>query len=429
MEKFVLKNLKGTQDFLPEEQMVRSNIMDILKSNFQKYGYLPIETPILNYRDLLEYKYADDAEILSEIYKLTDQADRKIGLRYDLTIPFCKVIGLNKNLTMPFRRYEIGKVFRNGPVKAGREREFYQCDVDVVGIDGRLVEVEQMQMVKNIFAELGIDILIKWNNRKFMCGLLEKLGYAPSMFDQIIGLIDRLQKISRAELLSEFAKLNVSEEQVDVLLNLFSKTLAEYQNMFAETNIQNLREGLAECVEIQNLVDRLNLNDNTQFSPTLARGLGIYTNTVFEFFDKKLRLTSSLGGGGRYNKIITDFMDNGQSYPAVGLSFGLEPIYVILKEEKRESFVDAYIVPMGTEIECLKLADELRNAGIKVLCELGGKKVKKAFEYANKTGVKYVMVVGSNELESGLYSLKNMQTAEQVSVSIEEAIAIIKNSK
>ena len=133
-----LMNVKGTFDYMPEDMAIRNRITDVLRKNFEKYGYLPIETPMLNYYDLLSYKYGEDAEILSEIYHLTDQGERDLGLRYDLTVPFCKVVGLSKGLTMPFRRYEIGRVFRNGPVKAGRTREFYQCDVDVVGIDNRL---------------------------------------------------------------------------------------------------------------------------------------------------------------------------------------------------------------------------------------------------------------------------------------------------
>ena len=161
-----LMNVRGTFDYMPKDMMIRNKITDTLRRNFEKYGYLPIETPMLNYYDLLSYKYDDDAEILNEIYKLTDQGDRNLGLRYDLTVPFCKVVGLNKDLQMPFRRYEIGRVFRNGPVKLGRTREFYQCDVDVVGIDNRYIEAEQMVMAVNTYKALGIDIYIKYNNRK-----------------------------------------------------------------------------------------------------------------------------------------------------------------------------------------------------------------------------------------------------------------------
>ena len=216
-ENFELRNVKGTFDFLPNEQSLRNKIIDVLKENFTLYGYEPLETPILNEFDLLKYKYGEGAEILNEIYRLTDQGKRDLGLRYDLTVPFCKVIGLNKDLTMPFRRYEIGRVFRDGPVKLGRTREFYQCDVDVVGIDGRFIEVEQMQMVASVFDKLNIDVVIKWNNRKLMVGILENLGYADNQFDTIIGLIDRIEKVSFAELISEFDKAGINEQKANEL--------------------------------------------------------------------------------------------------------------------------------------------------------------------------------------------------------------------
>lgn len=423
-KKFEIRNLKGTFDFLPEKQYVRNKIIDVLKTNFEQYGYLPLETPILNEFDLLKYKYQEGAEILNEIYRLTDQGKRDIGLRYDLTVPFCKVIALNKDLTMPFRRYEIGRVFRDGPVKAGRTREFYQCDVDVVGVDGRYIEVEQMQMVAKVFAQLNINVAIKWNNRKLMTGILQYFGFNETEIDDAISLIDRLEKISKKELLEEFEKHNLDENKVDELLNLFSKSLTEYKVLADSSENQNFKDGVSECLEVEKYIQKLNLDNICVFSPTLARGLGIYTGTVFEFFDRDGRISSSLGGGGRYNKIITNFMNNGQEYPACGLSFGLEPIYYILAESVAPSFVDVLVVPMNTEIESMQLAENLRKVGARVVVELAGRKVKKAFEYANKQNIKYVMVVGENEISSGLYSIKDMEKGEQQSLTLGEIINI-----
>lgn len=424
-KKIELKNLKGTFDFLPEQQSLRAKIMDVLKKNFAKYGYLPLETPILNDFDLLKYKYEDGAEILNEIYTLRDQGMRKIGLRYDLTIPFCKVIGLNKNLAMPFRRYEIGKVFRDGPVKAGRAREFYQCDVDVVGIDGRFVEIEQMQMVISVFKELGIDVEIRWNNRKLMYGIILDAGIEEGKIDSVVGLIDRLDKISREELMAEFSKLEISENQVNVLLDDFSKSLDDLNEKYCQSTNNILQEGLQECLDIQKLIDELNLQNNTKFTPKLARGLGIYTNTVFEFYDKQGRISSSLGGGGRFNKIITEFMDNGIEYPAVGLSFGLEPIYYILSEQEQQRFVDVLIVPMGTEIECIKVAEILRKNNINAIVDFNNKKVKKSFEYANKTNIKYVIVIGEDEISKQMYSIKDLDTGTQQILPIDEIVKLM----
>ena len=429
MKDLKIQNLKGTTDYLPEEQVLRDKITNNLKQIFETYGYMPIKTPILNKYDLLSYKYEDDAEILNETYKLTDQAERKLGLRYDLTIPFCKVIALNKDLRMPFKRYEIGKVFRNGPVKLGRMREFYQCDVDVVGIDSRMIEIEQLIMVKKAFDKLNIDILIKWNNRKLMSGLIKYCNIPDASIDKVISIIDHMEKVSNRELIAEFEKNNISNDKAIEILDIFKLTLDEYNSKFENTDISLIREGLSEINEINSLIKEFNLSDCTLFSPTLARGLSIYTGIVFEFFDKKLRITSSLGGGGRYDKIITDFIDNGEKYPACGLSFGLEPIYAILKEEiSKSSLIDCLVIQMNQDIEALKLTTKLRDNSIKAVLEMNKRKIKKSFEFANKENIKYVIVVGEDEVAQKKYSLKNMETGNQELLSCDEIVDVIKNS-
>lgn len=424
-----LMNLKGTFDFLPEEQVVRNQIMNTLRSNFEKYGYLPIETPILNYYDLLAYKYDDDAEILSEVYKLKDQGDRNLGLRYDLTVPFCKVIGLNKDLRLPFRRYEIGKVFRNGPVKLGRTREFYQCDIDVVGIDNRLIEAEQILMAINTYKDLGIDVVVKYNNRKLMSGLIKEVGVVDEKVNSVIGVIDKLEKITKEELIENLENLDLSKEIILNLLNLFQNDFATYLLKFSVTENKEIEEGLKELEELREYLKSLDIFDKCKFTPTLARGLTIYTGVVFEFYDRDLRLTCALGAGGRYNKIITDFMNNDNLYPAIGLSFGLEPIYTILKQEQeKKSLIDIYLVPLDTNVECLKLATKLREDGIKVLIEMNKKKVGKCFEYAEHENINYISIIGSNEVETGILRVKNMLTKEEAEVKVDELSEFLKNN-
>ncbi len=424
-----LMNLKGTTDFLPKDQIVRNKIIDTLKRNFEKYGYLPLETPILNYYDLLSYKYEDDAEILSEIYKLKDQGDRNLGLRYDLTVPFCKVIGLNKDLKMPFRRYEIGRVFRNGPVKLGRTREFYQCDIDVVGIDNRMIEAEQILMAINTYKELGIDVLVKYNNRKLMTGLILESGILEEKVSSVIGIIDKLEKISQEELIKNLEEIDLATSEISKLLDFFNKDFLEYRNLFKNTTNQNIKDGLEELTELQTYLQELNILDKCVFTPTLARGLTIYTGIVFEFYDTLKRLTCALGAGGRYNKIITSFMNNGNSYPAVGLSFGLEPIYEILKNEyAKTNLIDIYLVPLDTNIECLKLATTLRKNGIKVLIEMNKKKVSKCFEYAEAEHIKFISIIGSDEINSGLLRVKNLETKEEITLQQKELVTFLKNN-
>ena len=417
-----LKNLKGTEDFLPKDQKVRNKIIDTLKTNFEKYGYMPLETPILNYYELLALKYEEGDEILNEIYKLSDQGNRNLGLRYDLTVPFCKVVGMQKELRLPFRRYEIGKVFRNGPVKLGRTREFYQCDVDVVGIEGSLIEAEQISMSINIFKELGIDINVLYNNRKLINGLLIECGIENPSFN-VIGILDKLDKVDKKTIYEMFEEINISEIIVDNIFNTFGKTLDEYNDLYKETNNIYLQEGLKELNEVTTYLNKLNLQNNITFDSFLSRGLEIYTGIVFEFKDKLKRLNGSLGAGGRYDKIITNFINDGNTYPACGLSFGLEPIYVILKEEyKNDSLVDYYIIPMNTELESLELANKIRSKGYSVLIEMNNRKIKKSFDFANKENIPYVIVLGENEINTNTITIKNMKEGVQNSINIDEFI-------
>ena len=417
-----LMNVKGTFDYMPKEMNLRNKIMATLRRNFEKYGYLPIETPKLNYFDLLSYKYDDDAEILNEIYHLTDQGDRELGLRYDLTVPFCKVVGMNKGLSLPFRRYEMGPVFRNGPVKLGRTREFYQCDVDVVGIDNRFIEAEQILMAINTYKELGIDIFVRYNNRKLMSGLILEAGINEDLVSKVIGIIDKKEKVKREDLILMLEDISISKESIDKLLAFFDQNLDDYK----ELNNPLIKEGLDEILELQTYLKELNILDDCLFTPTLARGLSIYTGIVFEFYDKKMRLSCAIGAGGRYNKIITNFMNNGMEYPAVGLSFGLEPIFVILSNEiGKESLIDVLIVPLDTDCEALKLANVLREKNIKVLIEMTKKKVGKCFEYAERENIKYVMILGSDEVNNGIYKIKDMQEKVEYSYNLEDLIKFL----
>lgn len=420
-----LMNVKGTFDYLPKDMNIRNQIIDTLRKNFDLYGYTPIETPIINYYDLLSYKYEDDAEILSEIYRLTDQGERDLGLRYDLTVPFCKVVAMNKNLNMPFRRYEIGRVFRNGPVKLGRTREFYQCDIDVVGIDNRFIEAEQISMAIKIFKDLGIDIIVKYNNRKLMSGLILYTGIEEDKINKVIGVIDKLEKVQKEELYEMLINLQIPREKIDNLLNIFTKEIDYYKEISEENNL--IKEGVSELEELNQYLKDLNILGNCIFTPTLARGLSIYTGVVFEFYDKEKRVQSAIGAGGRYNKIITNFINDGKEYPAVGLSFGLEPIFVILKEmNKFRRLIDIYMVPLDTNTETLKLANIFRENGYRVLIEMNKKKIGKCFEYAERENIKYVMILGENEINTNIFKIKDMEEKNEYSFTKEELLTYLK---
>lgn len=414
-----LLNVKGTYDYLPNEQRIRNYINDTLKEIFEKYGFKPLETPILCYYDFLAGKYDENNDLLNEIYKLSDRGQRKLGLRYDLTAPFAKCIALTKDLKMPFKRYEIGKVFRDGPVKTGRDREFIQCDVDVVGIGGQMIEAELLSLFIEGYSKLGINVIVKYNSRNLMAGMILENGIAKELISPVITVIDKLEKIPKNELINEFSNLGINQNQAESILADFNLDFASILNKYHDADNELIQKGLTEVQELRNYIEALNLQDKTKFVVALARGQDYYTGNVFEVYDENNELNCSLGAGGRYDNMITDFINDGNSYPAVGISFGLSTIYEILKRRSEfngKPFVDIYIIPLNTEKESLLLADKLRKLNYRVDLEMNGKKLKKSFDFANKEKIPYVIVLGEDEIKDNIIKIKNMQTGTEYKI-------------
>lgn len=407
-----IQNVKGGYDYNPEEQRIRNYINDTLRRIFEEYGYNSIETPILSYFDILSDKYDEDSDILNEIYRLKDQGGRELGLRYDLTVPFAKFIALSKSqINLPFKRYEINKVFRDGPVKVGRDREFTQCDVDVVGLDGQMIEAELLTLYIRAFEELDIPIVIKYNSRNLMNGLILECGIDEYSISKVITVIDKLEKLSEEDFKDTLNNLGLSTKQIDCLLETFNLSLEELNDIYGDTNNNILRKGLEEVNNLNSYIENLGISSFTQLCLSLVRGQNYYTGNVFEVYDKEGIVSSSIGGGGRYDKMVTNFINDGKSYPAVGISFGLSVIYEILK--RREMFqnssnVDLYIIPMGTNMEALKLANRIRKMRIKVDIAMNDKKLKKNLDYANKSKIPYVIILGENEINDNKVLVKDM---------------------
>ncbi|MEE3342842.1 MAG: histidine--tRNA ligase [Bacilli bacterium] len=419
-----IQNVKGCKDYLPKEQIIRNYINNILKETFEEYGYLPIETSIICYYDMLSGKYDENNDILKEIYKLTDQGERKLGLRYDLTVPFAKFVALNKNkISFPFKRYEISRVFRDGPIKLGRDREFTQCDVDVVGLSGQMIEAESLNLFVNAFNKLNIDIDIKYNSRNLMRGLIIASGIEEELISPTITIIDKMNKISKKEFIDYLIDIGIKENQVNILLDSFNLSLKELTKKYKDTSIKELSIGLEELNNLEGYLKALKIDKYCTFTSTLARGQDYYTGNVFEVFDKNNKITSSIAAGGRYDNMITDFINDGNSYPAIGISFGLSSIYELLKDEKifdNYSNIDLYIIPMETEKEALKLANSLRELGLKINVEMNKRKIKKCFEWADKNNIPNVLVLGENELSSGIIKIKNMNTGIEKEYKIDD---------
>ena len=430
------ETLKGTYEYLPAEQTLREEIKRKLTDVFTIYGFSPAETPILCMYDLLASKYSADADILNETYKLSDQGERALGLRYDLTICFSKLIATNGSIVMPFKRYEIGKVFRDGPVKLGRNREFTQCDVDIVGVKSIMQDAEFMNLTHDGFKNLGLDIEIRYNNRKLLTGLIQKIfgKLDADTTRKAIMLIDKLDKLTNDELKAEFKKIDFDGEKVDELLQVLSLSFDKIKEKYEADAEGILKEGIDELSELVLYTKNTAASDDMVFSPYLARGIDIYTGTVWEIFLKNRNVKGhdfnvSLGGGGRYDHIITEFVGTGEEYPAIGMSFGLDVIYEILNkmhEGEVKSCVDLFIIPIGTGVDSFKLASGLRNEGLKVEIEKMDRRVKKSMNYANKENIPFVIVIGEDEVKNGKIKLKDMQSGEEYEFGIGDYVSMKK---
>lgn len=423
-----IQNVKGGYDFLPKEQRIRDYINNILKETFEEYGFYNVETPILCYYDILADKYDENNDILKEIYRLKDQGNRDLGLRYDLTVPFVKLIALNKNnISFPFKRYEISKVFRDGPVKIGRDREFTQCDADVVGIEGQYIEAELLSLFVKGFKKLNIDVIIKYNSRKLMTGLILESGINEELVPNVTTILDKMDKYSTDEINNFLKELDLNDTQISNINNYFQMNLSSLKEMFKDTTNENIKLGLEEVDNLNNYLKGIGIEDNTEFSIGLARGQNYYTGNVFEVYEKTGRLKCAIGSGGRYDTIIGNFIDDGNKYPAVGISFGLTSLYELLKDSeifKEKSQTEFYIIPMNTEIESLKLANEIRNLGYNVEIEMNNRKFKKSMDYANKEKIPYVIVLGEDEVSKKSFNIKNMFSGEQREITFDDLTKI-----
>lgn len=419
MKKMDYQNVRGTRDYLPKDEVIRRYIKRTLEDVFIQYGCKPLETPILNYTDLLASKYGGGAEILEEMYTLTDRGERDLALRYDLTIPFAKVVGLNPTLSMPFKRYEIGKVFRDGPIKTGRLREFTQCDVDVVGVASQVAEAELIMMALDIFEKLGLKVQIQFNNRKLLVGLLKLFETPADKINRAVLTIDKLEKVGLGGVLEELKEQALSESTIASLgtfLAADNNDRLEYYEPYMNQSEQ-VKEGIEELTELMSYLAYLGIDRACVFNPTLARGLEIYTGTIYEVFLSDGSIQSSIGSGGRYNNAIAGLIGTDEEIATVGISFGLDVIYTAmsndLSEVKECAAIDYYIIPMDRQKEGLLVAGDLRRQGYKVEVEMSNRKLRRALDKANKEGIRNVIIIGENEVESNSYKVKDMVVGDE----------------
>lgn len=411
-----LQRAKGTRDFLPEDMILRNEIVSTLREVFELYGFSPLETPILERLDVLSAKYAGGAEILKEMYKLKDQGGRELGLRYDLTVPFSRVIAMNSQLKLPFKRYQIGEVFRDGPLKAGRYREFYQCDVDVVGSKSLSSDAELLSLTKNIFKKLKLDVVIRVNSRKVSNALFQVANVPESLWSDVLLAVDKLEKLGEDAVKKELLDKGVERRAIDFIMKMILiKGMNEEKLKILDRELKD-KQGLEEIKEL------LRYESDVVFDVSLARGFVYYTGVVFEVYLKKGEIKSSVAAGGRYDKMIGEFIGRGE-YPATGISFGLEVIMDALKANKTsiaKTVTELYVIPIKTKEASFKIAEKLRSNGINVDIDLAEKGISKNLDYADKLGIPYVAFIGEDELKKKKLKLRNMKTGKEEYLAVED---------
>ena len=447
---------KGTRDFSPEIMVKRNYIFGIIRQAFERFGYMPLETPSMENVETLTGKYGDEGDKL--IFRILDSGDylKEVGddtlqtrnlnqltksiaekaLRYDLTVPFARYVVMNQNkIAFPFKRYQIQPVWRADRPQKGRYREFYQCDADVVGSDSLLNEVELVQIFDEVLTKLKVPSTIKINNRKILYGIAEVAGIADRMMEMTIA-IDKLDKIGEDGVIQELRGREFSDDSINVIKGLFGMTGDNESRLNAISVMlrgsETGQKGVEELKSIFKDVQTLGLNDcEMELDITLARGLNYYTGAIFEVKAKNVQM-GSICGGGRYDDLTGIFGLKGVS--GVGISFGADRIFDVMSElnvfpSGTDSTTQVLFVNFGKteELYCMKLLRDIRKAGINAEIFPEAAKMKKQFKYADDKGIPFVATVGTDEMSKGQVSLKNMKTGDQKMISVDDMIEAIKS--
>ena len=434
MTKIEPRTLAGFMELLPNEQILFNQIKETIETTYKKYGFLPIDTPIIELSEVLLAKAGGETE--KQIYRF-QKGDNDLSLRFDLTVPLAKYVAKNYgNLSFPFSRYQIGKVYRGERAQKGRYREFYQCDIDIIG-DGELDiinDAEIPSIIYDIFTNLGFeDFTIRINNRKILNGLFEEIGQKEQS-EEILRIIDKIEKIGKEAVVEEFEKIGVNSEQINKIIEFIEieGTTNEKLEKLEKLNIENetYKQGVKELKEVIKNIKIFGVPEkNFKVDLTIARGLDYYTGTVYETFLNEYREIGSVCSGGRYEN-LAEYYTN-KKLPGVGVSIGLTRLFYklnelnIIKATKR-AVAEVLIIPMLENLtEPIKLATKLRKMGINTEIFLNNKKLKAKFKYADKLEIPYVVVIGEDEVKENKVTIKNMKTGEEEKIANDE-VEIIK---
>ena len=437
------KVVKGTRDFLPAQMQKRNYIFDTIKAVYHSHGFVPIETPALESLDTLMGKYGDEGDKL--LFKILNSgdflADKNIsvdnykemtkqicekGLRYDLTVPFARfVVNHMNDISFPFKRYQIQPVWRADRPQKGRYREFYQCDADIIGSNGLANEVELLCMIEEVFKKFGMKVKTKINNRKILLAIAQYIGRENNLIDITVA-IDKLDKTGYENVCNELREKGFGDEEINKLTPIFNITgnnEQKLEQLSAVLNSPVAEKGMEEVEFVLSQCNALGLND-IELDLTLARGLNYYTGAIMEVKAAEVEM-GSICGGGRYDDLTGIFGQKGLS--GVGISFGADRIYDCLEQLNLfpsclESSTDVMFVNFGDSeaLEAQIQAKKLREKDFKVEVYPETAKIKKQMGYADNKKIRYVALMGENEIKEGKVTLKNMRTGEQSTVNVEE---------
>ena len=438
MQKTEPKTLPGFMELLPGEQVLFNQMKETIQKTYEKFGFLPIDTPVIESTEVLLAKAGGETE--KQLYSFT-KGDSNLTLRFDLTVPLAKYVAMHWNeLSFPFRRYQIGKVYRGERAQKGRYREFYQCDIDVIG-DGELNiinDAEIPSIMYEIFKKLGLDnFTIKINNRKILNGLFEAIDAKENAVD-IMRIIDKIEKIGKEKVIEELSKLQISEENIEKIIKLIQINGTTDEKLQALDNLkignETYNEGVKELKEVIKYIRLFNVPEEYfTVDVSIARGLDYYTGTVYETFLNEYKSVGSICSGGRYNNLSEYYTD--KKLPGVGMSIGLTRLFYILNEinlikTEKKSISEVLIISMVSDLKpAIETANRLRQAGINTEIYFDDKKIKAKFKYADKLKIPYVIVIGEEEIETGELTLKNMETGEQKREKIEGVIGELMNNE
>ena len=427
MNKVEPRTLAGTMELLPSEQILFNQIKEKIENTYKKFGFLPLDTPIIELAEVLLAKAGGETE--KQIYRF-NKGDTDLSLRFDLTVPLSKYVAKNYgNLSFPFRRYQIGKVYRGERPQKGRYREFYQCDIDIIG-DGELDiinDAELPSVIYTIFRELGFnDFTICINNRKILNGLFEEIGQKENSVE-ILRIIDKIEKIGKEAVIEELEKIGVSKQAIEKIIDFIeiSGTSIEKIEKLKKLKIENetFKQGLEELEFVYKNIKLFGVpEENYKIDLTIARGLDYYTGTVYETFLNNYREIGSICSGGRYEN-LAEYYTN-KKLPGVGVSIGLTRLFYKLNELNlinvtKKSVADIIIIPMLDDLEePIKLATGLRNLGINTEIYSNNKKLKAKMKYADKLEIPYVIVIGEDEINNNKIKLKDMETGEEEEIEL-----------